>query len=60
VADHVNVITDECIACGACEPECPEGAISEGDEIFVIDPDLCTGCDDCVAVCPVDCIVPRE
>ncbi len=57
MADHVNIITEECIACGACESECPENAITEGDEIFVIAADLCTGCDDCVSVCPVDAIV---
>jgi ferredoxin len=55
-------ITDECISCGACEPECPVEAISEGDEYFVIDPDLCVECEgyfdtsQCVEVCPVDCI----
>lgn len=57
------IITDECIACGACEPECPNQAISEG-EIYIIDPDLCTECvgafdePQCAAVCPVDCCVP--
>ncbi|MFH1852714.1 MAG: YfhL family 4Fe-4S dicluster ferredoxin [Candidatus Neomarinimicrobiota bacterium] len=56
-------ITDECINCGACEPECPNEAISEGDEFYEIDPDLCTEChghfdeSQCVAVCPVDCII---
>jgi ferredoxin len=46
-----------------CEPECPNGAISQGDEIYVIDPDLCTECvghydtSQCVEVCPVDCII---
>jgi ferredoxin len=40
-------ITDECINCDVCEPECPNGAISQGDEIYQIDPDLCT---ECVAV----------
>jgi len=53
-------ITEECIACGACEPECPEGAISEGDEIYVIDPNLCTDCGSCAEVCPVDACVPIE
>ncbi len=33
-----TVITEECINCGACEPECPNGAISQGDDIYVIDP----------------------
>jgi ferredoxin len=56
-------ITDECIACGACEPECPVEAISEGDVIYVIDPAVCVECEgyfetnQCVAVCPVECIV---
>ncbi len=51
-----HFITDECIACGACEPECPDGCISEGEEIYVIDPDCCTDCHSCVEVCPVDAI----
>ena len=56
------MITDECINCDVCEPECPNGAISQGDEIYVIDPNLCTECvghydePQCVSVCPVDCI----
>ena len=57
-------ITEDCINCGACEPECPNEAISEGDEIYVIDPDLCTECvgfhdrEACQAVCPVECCLP--
>ncbi|MBK1691323.1 YfhL family 4Fe-4S dicluster ferredoxin [Ectothiorhodospira mobilis] len=57
------MITDECINCDVCEPECPNGAITPGDEIYVINPDLCTECvghfdvPQCVEVCPVDCIV---
>jgi ferredoxin len=57
-------ITDECIVCGACEPECPVEAISEADDIYVIDPELCVECEgyydssQCVEVCPVECIVP--
>ncbi len=53
-------ITDDCISCGACEPECPNSAISEGDTTYVIDPDKCTECvgshesSRCVEVCPVD------
>ena len=57
------LITDECINCDVCEPECPNNAISQGDEIYEIDPNLCTECvghfpeSQCVAVCPVDCII---
>ncbi len=47
-------ITEECIACGACEAECPVEAISEGDGIFVINPDTCTECGACADVCPTD------
>ncbi len=56
------IITDECINCDVCEPECPNGAISQGEEIYVIDPNLCTECvghfdaPQCQQVCPVDCI----
>jgi len=58
-----TMITSECINCGACEPECPNNAISQGEEIYVIDPLLCTECvgfhdyEACAAVCPVDCCV---
>lgn len=56
------MITDECINCDVCEPECPNGAISQGEEIYVIDPNLCTECvghfntPQCQEVCPIDCI----
>ena len=55
-------ITDQCINCDVCEPECPNGAISMGPEIYVIDPGKCTECvghfdkPQCQVVCPVDCI----
>lgn len=58
-----TMITNDCISCGACEPECPNNAISQGETIFVIDPNLCTECvgfhdfEACAAVCPVDCCV---
>ncbi len=63
-----TTITSDCISCGACEPECPNNAISQGDPIYVIDPKLCTECvgfhdyEACAAVCPVDCCVtdPRN
>ncbi|MFL6652519.1 MAG: YfhL family 4Fe-4S dicluster ferredoxin [Sulfurifustaceae bacterium] len=57
-------ITDECINCDVCEPECPNGAISQGEEYYVIDPKRCTECvghfakPQCVEVCPVNCIFP--
>ena len=50
-------ITDECIACGSCLGECPEEAISEGDEKYSIDEKLCTDCGTCAEVCPVEAIV---
>lgn len=58
------LINEDCINCAVCEPECPNNAISAGEEIFVIDPDKCTECaghyeeSQCIEVCPVDCIVP--
>jgi len=58
------MITEECINCGACEPECPNQAISAGDEIYIIDPEKCTECvghfdtSQCAAVCPVDSCIP--
>ena len=51
-------ITDACLACGTCTPECPVEAISEGDPIFVIDAAKCTDCGSCVAVCPAEAITP--
>jgi len=56
------IITDECINCDVCEPECPNGAISPGEEIYFIAPELCTECvghfdePQCQQVCPVECI----
>ena len=56
------LINEDCINCGACEPECPNDAISEGDPVYVINPDLCTECvgyydePQCISVCPVDCV----
>ncbi len=56
------LITDECINCDVCEPECPNQAIFLGPEIYEIDPNKCTECvghfdePQCVQVCPVACI----
>ncbi len=56
------MITDECINCDVCEPECPNQAISQGESIYEIDPMRCTECvghfdtPQCREVCPVDCI----
>ena len=57
-------ITDHCINCDVCEPVCPNHAISQGEEYYVIAPVLCTECvghhdkAQCVVVCPVECIIP--
>ncbi|MEQ8230799.1 MAG: YfhL family 4Fe-4S dicluster ferredoxin [Gammaproteobacteria bacterium] len=58
-------ITEQCINCDVCEPECPNGAIFEGEVHYEIDPGKCTECvghfdePQCVQVCPVDCI-PKD
>lgn len=51
-----HTINGECIACGACESECPVEAIREGDDVYVIAADTCTDCGACFDVCPVDAI----
>lgn len=56
-------ILEECINCDVCEPACPNTAIYQGELIYEIDPDKCTECEghydepQCIAVCPVDCII---
>ena len=59
------LITEECTSCGACEAECPNQAIGEGEAVYVVNPELYTECighfaeSQCVAVCPVACIGPN-
>jgi ferredoxin len=56
-------ITEECINCDVCEPECPNGALSQGEGKYVVDPENCTECvghfdaPQCVEICPVNCII---
>ena len=58
-------ITEDCINCDVCEPECPNSAIFQGEFIYEINPDKCTECvghfdvPQCQQVCPVDCI-PKD
>lgn len=52
------VITEDCIQCGACEPECAEGAISEVNGLYVIDASLCQDCGSCADVCPTNAAIP--
>ena len=58
------LIENSCINCDMCEPECPNQAISMGEKVYEINPDLCTECvghyenAQCVQVCPIDCVVP--
>ena len=60
------LINEDCVNCGVCEPECPNEAISEGEDFYEIDADLCTECvgfhgeEACQEVCPVDCCIPDE
>lgn len=54
------VITDECITCSACEPECPVSCITQGDDKYVIDGAACIDCGACVNVCLVDAIKPVQ
>lgn len=57
------LITEDCVNCGICEPDCPNQAISAGSEIFIIAADKCTECvghydeSQCIELCPVDCII---
>ncbi len=53
-------ITEVCVSCGACEPECPVHAISQGETTYVIDAVKCTDCGACVEVCPVQAIIKLQ
>ena len=53
-------ITEECIVCGACLPECPEEAIIEGSDRYIINPDKCGDCGNCAEVCPVGACLPED
>lgn len=59
-----TMIFEQCINCGACESECPNNAISAGEDIYVIEPERCTECvgfheeEMCASVCPVDVCLP--
>ncbi|MBF0460905.1 MAG: 4Fe-4S binding protein [Magnetococcales bacterium] len=53
-------ITEECVACQACEPVCPNDAIRFKSGIMRIDKNACTECagyhelPQCVEICPVE------
>jgi ferredoxin len=57
------LINEDCTCCDACVSVCPNKAISAGDTMYIINPDLCTECvgaedsPQCQLVCPADCIV---
>jgi ferredoxin len=59
-------ILEDCISCGACEPECPNEAITQGDTVYVVAVEKCTECvgafdaPKCVEVCPVDGCIPQD
>ena len=55
-----RVISDDCVSCGTCEGECPVGALSQGDEHYVIDADTCVDCGACEAACPTGAISEAE
>jgi ferredoxin len=54
------VISDACVSCGTCVGECPNEAIHEGPDHYVIDPNKCVDCGSCASVCPTDSITPAE
>jgi len=54
--ETMYVINDECVACGTCAEECPEDAITESGDVYVIDQEKCVECGACVEVCPTEAI----
>jgi len=54
------IITNDCIMCDACLPECPEDAITVGDPVYIIHAAKCTDCGDCAEVCPTEACIPIE
>ncbi len=62
----MTIIAEDCIACGACEPECPTNSISQDGDVYVINASTCVECvghfdePQCQSVCPVECIVKLE
>jgi ferredoxin len=56
VCTMAYVISDDCVSCGTCEAECPVGAISMGEDHYVIDADACLDCGTCAGVCPTEAI----
>ena len=53
-------ITSACVSCGDCSDVCPAGAISQGDDQYVIDAAACLDCGSCADTCPNGAIVPEE
>ena len=51
-----KIDSDKCVNCGACEPDCPVGAISEANDKRIIDADMCIGCGSCASTCPAEAI----
>ena len=51
-----HVINDNCVMCGTCADVCPIGCISEGEDKYVIDPDVCVSCGSCAEQCPAEAI----
>jgi len=52
-----RIVCDECILCGACATDCPEEAISEGEECYAIDANACSDCGACAEICPQECVI---